>query len=46
MPCHIKLYGGKDDRFRLIKEEATKLYGYEPTNPEVIGLLLATYDDG
>lgn len=44
MTVHIKLYGGKADRFETIKEELTEQMGYEPTNPEVIGALMANYN--
>lgn len=43
MTVHIKLYSGKAERFENIKEELTKEFGYEPTNPEVIGALMARY---
>lgn len=44
MTTHIKLYGEKAERFEAIKSEMSEKQGYEPTNPEVIGLLLATYN--
>jgi hypothetical protein len=44
MTVHIKLYGGKAERFETIKEELTDELGYEPTNPEVIGALMARYN--
>ncbi len=43
MPTHIKLYGGKRERFEEIKEELRSELGYEPTNPEVIGILMARF---
>lgn len=43
MTSHIKLYGGKGKRFEAIKEDLTNVLGYEPSNPEVIGFLLARY---
>lgn len=44
MTSHIKLYGSKSERFEAIKAELTEELGYEPTNPEVIGLIMAEYD--
>lgn len=44
MPEHIKLYGSKADRFEAIKRELTASLGYEPTNPEVIGILMGSFD--
>ena len=44
MTTHIKLYGGKADLFESIKEEMTENLGYEPTNPEVLGALMAHYN--
>jgi hypothetical protein len=43
MPSHIKLYGGRGDRFEEIKDALTDRLGYEPTNAEVIGILMAEY---
>ncbi|WP_254536397.1 hypothetical protein [Halomarina litorea] len=43
MTVHIKLYGSKGERFEDIKESLTRRLGYEPSNPEVIGILMATY---
>jgi hypothetical protein len=43
MTVHIKLYGGKAERFEIIKEELTEEMGYEPTNPEVVGALMANH---
>lgn len=43
MPTHIKLYGGKQERFEEIKQELRNELGYEPTNPEVIGIVMARY---
>ncbi|WP_290812843.1 hypothetical protein [Halovivax sp.] len=45
MTTHVKLYGDKAERFEEIKAHLTEQLGYEPSNPEVIGLLMAT-DDG
>ncbi|MHC3438692.1 hypothetical protein ACYJ1Y_11485 [Natrialbaceae archaeon A-gly3] len=44
MPSHIKLYGEKSDQFEQLKADLTEQLGYEPSNPEVIGLLMASSD--
>jgi hypothetical protein len=41
----LTLYGGKARRFREIRDELREQLGYEPSKPEVIGLLMAGYDD-
>lgn len=41
MTTHIKLYGGKQERFEEIKNQLADHFGYEPTNPEVMGILMA-----
>lgn len=46
MTVHIKLYGSKADRFTDIKQELEEQLGYEPSNPEVVGILMAGIDDG
>lgn len=46
MITHIKLYGGKGDRFEAIKTELEKRLGYEPTNPEVVGFLMSQFKTG
>lgn len=43
MTSHIKLYGGKGERFEEIKNQLATEMGYEPSNPEVIGILMANY---
>jgi len=43
MTTNIKLYGSKSARFQEIKEEIAERLGYEPSNAEVMGLLMATY---
>lgn len=43
MTSHIKLYGGKGERFEEIKAQLADQLGYEPTNSEVIGILMAEY---
>lgn len=45
MPTHIKLYSEKRDRFEEIKRDLTEELGYEPTNPEVIGFIMARYGE-
>lgn len=44
MVSHIKLYGGKADRFEEIKGQLEDELGYEPSNPEVVGVLMSLYD--
>lgn len=43
MTSHIKLYGGKGERFNEIKDQLAEELGYEPSNPEVVGILMAQY---
>ncbi|WP_187432921.1 hypothetical protein [Natronococcus pandeyae] len=44
MTSHIKLYGSKSNRFEEIKHTMEEQLGYEPSNPEVVGLMMATYE--
>lgn len=44
MTTHIKLHGTKAERFEAIKLELSERMGYELTNPEVLGLLMAGLD--
>lgn len=44
MTVHIKLYGSKAERFEEIKAELTEQLGYEPSNPEVVGILMGHVD--
>lgn len=44
MTSHIKLYGSKSDRFEEIKSTMEERLGYEPSNPEVVGLIMAAYE--
>ncbi|MHC3438681.1 hypothetical protein ACYJ1Y_11430 [Natrialbaceae archaeon A-gly3] len=44
MTTHIKLYGSKSDRFEDIKTAMEEQLGYEPSNPEVVGLMMAAYE--
>lgn len=43
MTSHIKLYGPKAARFEAIKAELAEEMGYEPTNPEIVGVLMSRY---
>jgi hypothetical protein len=43
MPTHVKLANTKAERFRHIKYELAEQWGYEPSNPEVIGYLMTQY---
>lgn len=45
MTSHIKLHGGKGERFEEIKAHLSNELGYEPSNPEVVGILMAKYAD-
>ena len=44
MTTHIKLHGSKADRFEAVKFELSERMGYELSNPEVLGLLMAGFD--
>lgn len=44
MTSHIKLYGQKGELFEEIKADMTDQFGYEPTNPEIVGILMAKYE--
>ncbi|MDJ1433180.1 hypothetical protein [Halostagnicola sp. A-GB9-2] len=44
MTTHIKLHGTKADRFEEVKLELSNRMGYELSNPEVLGLLMAGLD--
>ena len=41
MTTHIKLHGTKAERFEEVKLELSRRMGYELSNPEVLGLLMA-----
>ena len=41
MTTHIKLHGSKARRFETIKRELSDRMGYDLSNPEVLGLLMA-----
>jgi hypothetical protein len=42
---HITLYGDKAALFRDIRDELEDEYGYRPPEPEVVGRLMAEFDD-
>ncbi|OIB57560.1 hypothetical protein [Natrialba sp. SSL1] len=44
MTTHIKLHGSKAERFEQVKAELSERMGYELSNPEVLGLLMAGLD--
>lgn len=44
MPIDITLSGTKAERFGQVKEKLIEEFGYELSNPEVVGILMATYD--
>lgn len=44
MPVHLTLSNSKADRFERIKEELAEDLGFTPSNPEVIGILMASLD--
>ncbi|WP_187433047.1 hypothetical protein [Natronococcus pandeyae] len=44
MTTHIKLHGTKAERFEKIKRELSERVGYELSNPEALGLLMADID--
>ncbi|WP_231184722.1 hypothetical protein [Haladaptatus sp. DYF46] len=37
----ITLYGGKARRFREFEQAVEERLGYEPTKPEVVGMMMA-----
>lgn len=43
MTVHLKLYASKGERFEEIKAGLEEEFGYEPSNPEVVGVLMANY---
>lgn len=43
MTAHIKLYGSKQQRFEQVKARVGEDLGYEPSNPEIVGLLMAAH---
>jgi hypothetical protein len=43
MTTNIKLYGSKSRRFQTIKDELEAKLGYQPSNTEVVGILMAEY---
>lgn len=44
MPTHVKLANAKAERFYHIKRELEEQWGYEPSNPEVVGYLMTQYN--
>ncbi|WP_162832293.1 hypothetical protein [Natronolimnohabitans innermongolicus] len=44
MTTHIKLHGSKAQRFEAIKLELSERMGYELSNPEALGLLMAGFE--
>lgn len=46
MTVHIKLYGTKAERFEEVKQRLVEELGYEPSNPEVVGLMMAGGERG
>lgn len=45
MTSHIKLYGSKSECFERIKQDLRDHLGYEPSNPEVVGLLMVGFEE-
>lgn len=43
MTVHIQLYGSKAERFEEIKAVADEELGYEASNPEFLGILMARF---
>ena len=44
MTVHIKLHGEKADRFEEIKRTVASELGYEPSNPETLGIIMSQVD--
>lgn len=44
MPVHITLTDSKADRFVSVKEHLSEEFGYELSNPEVVGILMTSVD--
>lgn len=44
-PINITLTGGRGQQFQHIKRALAETLGYEPNNPEVLGLLMSRGDD-
>jgi hypothetical protein len=45
MAEHIKLHGGRAERFRKLKQQIEEDIGYEPTNAEAVGHIMAEWPD-
>lgn len=43
MTVHIQLRGSKAERFQEIKATADEELGYEASNPELLGMLMACF---
>lgn len=41
---HVKLSGGRADAFKEVRSELGEWLGYEPSNAEVVGLLIGHYN--
>jgi len=41
----VSLHGEKAERFREIKTELGEQLGYEPSNADTLGLVMAQWDD-
>lgn len=44
MTVHISLRGPKAERFEDYKDAAVEELGYEPSNPELVGMLMGNFD--
>lgn len=44
MPVHIKLRSSKGERFERIKRQLSEEMGYQPSNPEILGIVMAYYN--
>lgn len=42
----ITLYGGKAKRFREIQQHIEEERGWEPSNSEVLAVLMSDFDEG
>lgn len=41
---NVKLYGERADQFRQKKQQLAEVLGHEPTNAQVVGLMMADFD--
>lgn len=44
MTVHISLRGPKAERFEDVKDAMVEELGYEPSNPELVGMLMGNFD--